>query len=595
MFVRRTPTRNRASGESYYTYRLVRTERVGGKVRQATLLNLGRHFRVAQQDWPGLCRRIEDLLSGQSALTRLPAELEKVAQRLATQLLVRSPAPREAAAPRFVEVDADSVEMLRPRSVGVEHAALHAMGAFGFGELLQGLGFNGGMRAAAIGSVIARMAAPGSERRSWKWLASVSGLGELIGVDFEAMPLMRLYRASDALLKHKSAIEAALFSRVQTLFALEPTVTLYDLTNTYFEGAVRGNPKAARGHSKEKRADCPLVTLGLVLDGSGFVRRSQVFAGNAVEARTLASMLSDLQAPKGALVVLDRGIATEENVAWLKANGYRYLVVARQARRAFDFPQATEFVSASGERLRVHKQIEGDEARLYCHSSGREQKEAAISAKLTRRFEAGLESLAAALTRPRTDKRADRLHERIGRLKERCQGIGQHYRVELHTEGDNALALTWKRLPRPASQLTNPGVYCLRTNELGWDEEKLWRTYVMLTDLEAVFRSLKSELGLRPIYHSKEARTDGHLFITVLAYQFVQFLRTQLKAQGIHDSWTSLRAIFGVQRRVSAAFTQRDGRTLNVRKATLAEPDLQRLYEALGIDPAPGATRKLVA
>jgi transposase len=551
---------------------------------------------VAQPDWPGLCRRIEDILGGQSALTRLAPELEELAQRLAAQLLVRSPTP-EGSPRRFVEVDPDSIQMLRARSVGVEHAGLHAMDALGFAQLLGRLGFNEGMRAAAIGSVIARMAAPGSELASWKWLRHESALGELVGADFEAMPLMRLYRVSDALLKHKSAIETALFSRVETLFGLEATVTLYDLTNTYFEGAVRANPKAARGHSKEKRTDCPLVTLGLVLDGSGFVRRSQVFAGNAVEARTLTQMLNDLDAPKAALVILDRGIATEENLDWLKAQGYRYLVVARAAKRQFDPRQAAEFVSASGERLRVQKVIEGKEARLYCHSSGRSQKEAAIAGKLTRRLEAGLEKLAAGLSRPRTDKRLDRLHERIGRLKQRCQGIGQHYAIEVHSDanGKTARALTWQRLPRPASQLTDPGVYVLRTNELSWEPERLWRTYVMLTDLEAVFRSLKSELGLRPIYHSKEARTDGHLFITVLAYQFVQFIRTQLAAQGIHESWASLRAIFAVQRRVTAAFTQRDGRTLNVRKATLAEPQLERLYEALGIDAAPGGTRKLIA
>lgn len=507
MFVRRTSTRNRASGESYHTYRLVRTERVGGKVRQVTLLNLGRHFCLAQQDWPGLCRRIDDILSGQSALTRLPSELEELAQRLAAQLVVRSPAAREAPA-RFVEIDPDSVELLRPRSVGVEHVGLHAMRALGFGVLLERLGFNATLRHTAMASVIARMAVPGSERASWKWLRQESALGELLGVDFEAMTLMRLYRVSDALLKHKTEIEAGLFSQVQTLFALEPTVTLYDLTNTYFEGAVRANAKAARGHSKEKRADCPLVALGLVLDGSGFVRRSQVFAGNAVEARTLASMLTDLDAPKAALVILDRGIATAENIAWLKANGYRYLVVARQAPRAFDPQQAaTEFVSASGEHLRVQKVLEAEEARLYCHSAGREEKEAAITTKLARRFETGLEKLATGLARARTDKRTARLHERIGRLKERCQGIGQHYQIEVQTDGDKARALSWTRVPRPASQLTAPGIYCLRTNELAWDAEKLWRTYVMLTDLEAVFRSLKSELGLRPIYHSKEART----------------------------------------------------------------------------------------
>ena len=141
---------------------------------------------------------------------------------------------------------------------------------------------------------------------------------------------------------------------------------------------------------------------------------------------------------------------------------------------------------------------------------------------------------------------------------------------------------------------THPGVYCLRTNELNWDEATLWRTYTMLADLEAVFRSLKSELGLRPVYHHKEERTEGHLFITVLAYQAVQSLRKKLKAKGITENWIRLRQTLSVQQRVTATFKQRDGRTLHVRKATVAEPKLQELYAVLGLSPSPGGVQKMI-
>ena len=147
------------------------------------------------------------------------------------------------------------------------------------------------MSAAAIGSIIARMAQPGSERATRRWLGERSALGELLGVEFATFGPMRLYRASDALMAHRQAIEHHLFDRAMDLFDLHPTVTLYDLSNTYFEGEARRQPKALRGHSKDKRTDCPLLTLGLVLDASGFVRRSQVFAGNVREHYTLAEML----------------------------------------------------------------------------------------------------------------------------------------------------------------------------------------------------------------------------------------------------------------------------------------------------------------
>ncbi len=165
----------------------------------------------------------------------------------------------------------------------------------GIDRILSELGLNGVQRDAAAGLLIGRMAAPGSELATWRWLRERSALGELLDVDFEAMPPIRLYRTSDLLVRHRDKIEAALFTNIQGLFGLPVTVTLYDLTNTYVEGTAAGNAKAARGWSKEKRFDCPLVTLGLVLDSSGFVRGSRMFAGNAAEAGTLQDMLKGLR------------------------------------------------------------------------------------------------------------------------------------------------------------------------------------------------------------------------------------------------------------------------------------------------------------
>jgi len=141
---------------------------------------------------------------------------------------------------------------------------------------------------------------------------------------------------------------------------------------------------------------------------------------------------------------------------------------------------------------------------------------------------------------------------------------------------------------------THSGVYCLRSNELTWNEEKLWRTYTMLTDLESVFRSLKSELGLRPVFHSKENRSDGHLFITVLAYQCVQAIRLNLKKAKINDSWTQLRETLAVQYRVTSSVRRKDGRTIHVRKSTIAEPGLMAIYKALAINPVPGGIKKRI-
>ena len=600
MFIRRTKTRTVGTQDHYFTYRLVRSVRRGDKVRQRTLLNLGAHFDLPPAQWSLLYQRLDDLLAGQATLMDYPEAVEEHAQRIVAQLISRQAetnidADDTSSAGELHRVDVDSLQLVRPRTVGVEHVALWAMQQVG---LPAQLGLNSRQQAAAVASIIGRLAAPGSERATHRWLRDTSALGDLLQVDFENYSLMQLYRASDALMAHREAIEAHLFGAAMTLFDLQPTVTLYDLTNTYFEGDAGSQEKAKRGHSKEKRSDCPLLTLGLMLDASGFVRRSQVFAGNVSEPHTLAEMLTALQAPKGALVVMDRGIATQDNITWLAEQGYRYLVVSRERKRTFDLASAMTVTTATQQTVHLHKVLseDGQEARLYCYSEAREQKEKAIAERFAKRFENALTTLSEGLSRPRTQKRIDKIWQRIGRLKEKSRGVAQHYDIDVTSseDGTQALAITWRRQPVNGSMLTHPGVYCLRSNQTDWDEETLWRTYITLTDLEAVFRSLKSELGLRPIYHHKALRTEGHLFITVIAYQLVQVIRRRLRQHGQHESWTLLRRILNGQQRITATFRRADDCALHVRKATVAEPPQREIYQALGISETPGGIQKTI-
>jgi len=323
-----------------------------------------------------------------------------------------------------------------------------------------------------------------------------------------------------------------------------------------------------------------------------------MFAGNAAEAGTLQDMLTGLATPDGALVIMGAGIATAANITWLKEQKYRYPVVSRERGRQFDPDQAIDTLTASNETVRLQRVLsaDGSEVRLYCHSEGRETKEAAISARFVTSFEAGLEKLSAGLRKPRAQKKLADIQQRIGRLKEKSRGIGQHYEITVTPDetGKKAASMTWEKTPVEGSMLTHPGVYCLRSNETTWDAQTLWHTYTMLTDLEAVFRGLKSELGLRPVYHHTEDRTEGHLFITVLAYQLVQAIRRKLEAAGETMSWNRLRENLSVQRRITATFQQRDGHTMHVRKATVAEPVLRRIYQALGIEASAGQVRRLM-
>jgi transposase len=491
------------------------------------------------------------------------------------------------------------LDLVRPRSVGVEHAALEILRELGLDRQLAGLGFNGPQQAAALGTIVARMAAPGSERATEAWLKDHSGLGELIDYDYERMSPMQLYRVSDQLLKHKEELERFLYDRERTLFDFDEVITLYDLTNTYFEGLGTMNANAARGKSKEKRSDCPLVTLALVLDGSGFPKRSEVFPGNASEPATLAQMIQKLapeQAEQPPTVVLDAGLATEDNLAWLVEQGYRYIVVSRKRQRQFDRDQAVTVKDQGDTCVEVQRVINPDtgEVELYCHSSQRENKERGIDERFSGRFEKELNKLADGLHKKRTVKRYDKVIERIGRLKQKYARAAQYYEITVDKDEKtgNASAIRWKRI-KPVNE-TFPGVYCLRSNQTEWSEALLWRTYTMLTDLEAVFRSLKSELGLRPVFHQTTDRVSGHLFISVLAYHLVHAIRLQLKACHIDLSWASIRHELEGQLRVTVELKRADGRTVHVRKATRPEPRQQRLYDALGIPHRPGRTETTV-
>jgi transposase len=604
MYIRRTSIKSRRDGEPYYTYRLVESVRSDDRVRQRTLLNLGRHFDVPREQWAALSQRIEQLVGRQNELvpSGLEAQWEEMAQRYAAQVIrakARLDEGRSAEAADYQTLDVESLDLVRPRSVAIEHVALEALRQIGLDTKLEALGFNGRQLAVAIGTLVGRMTAPGSELATYHWLQHHSGLGELIDYDFSRTHLMQLYRISDQLLKHKEALEAFLYARERTLFDFEEVITLYDLTNTYFEGTGQGNGNAALGKSKEKRSDCPLVTLALVLDGSGFPKRSEVFAGNASEPQTMAQMVGKLAEDKTSsppTVVLDAGIATEENIAWLVEHHYRYLVVSRKRHREFN-PDEAVLVKAEGDlRVRAQRIINADtgEVELYCHSSQREKKEQGIAELFAKRFEEALEKLAGGLHKKGTVKRYDKVLERLGRLQEKYSRAAKYYEITVEHDpvSGKATALHWQR--HKSIDDTLPGVYCLRTNQDQWDEATLWRTYTMLTDLEAVFRCLKSELGLRPVYHHNTDRVSGHLFISVLAYHLVHTIRFQLKACNIHLGWEGLCRELAGQDRVTVELKRADGKTLHIRKSTRPEPRQQVIYDALGISDRPGKTEKAI-
>lgn len=665
MFIRKSKTRTR-DGTDYYALRLVRNERIDGRVKQTTLLNLGQQFELPAEHWPAFCARLAALVS--PSLVDLPdadPEIEAAARRYAARLLPASvdtelgavqrrhrpaapampptegpahpdlfaapSAPSESApatAPQWV--DADSLEHLEVRSIGVETVALHAIRKLGIEAELRRAGLRRIDLAAAIGQLVARMAAPASERRTHAWLQQRSALSEICGFDFGRLSLTRLYQVGNALWKARPVLERAVYGTLKRQLGLDDTIALYDLTNTYFEGLGKANPSAMRGASKEGRSGAPLMSLGLVLDGQGFIQKSEVFAGNVRESATLQGMLTGLGAAPGALVVLDRGFVSKASLAWLAAKGYRYLVMSKDRRDLSD--AATCIDNAQGEAIRIER-IEVDvpddeipapaasdpvqtasrdetpadvtsdatsntptevaapprptrrEALLICHSAARAEKESAMVTTQRKRFEAAILALSAGLSKPRGARTLKAVHQRIGRIKARYSMVARHYDLQIDDDGKQVTTLRAVYAAKPSSKAKLPGHYVLRSNDLSLSAEAMWRTYIQLTEVESVFRSLKSELGLRPVYHQLETRCKAHLWISVLAYQCVQYLRTQLKQAGIHHSWASLRTELNAHQRIWTRAARKDGGHLHLKQNQQASSTVRAIYTALGIVP----------
>jgi transposase len=607
MFIRKV-TQKARKRKKYYTYKLVESIRTERGPRQRDILNLGVDFDLPREQWKALANCTEEIITGQRPLIDYPKEIRTLARRYAKKIIrvqASVVAEGEDILPDYVTIDVNSVDNEEIRTVGAEYVVYEAIKELKIDRKLRVLGLNRHQLATALGVIAGRMIVPGSERSTHYWLQNVSALDELMGVDFSNLSLDRVYKVSDRLLKHKDALEKHLRWSEGQLFALEERIILYDLTNTFIEGSGKYNRKARYARSKDKRNDCLLVTLGLVLDMHGFPKKSRIFEGNVSEPKTMEMMIHGLAGENVSetsfikpTIVLDAGIASEENIQWLKDKYYPYIVVSRKKKK--EIPSEVTMVAVKEDdktntvfvKAGLVKNHETGELELYCHSIDKEKKEESIKTKFQERFEAELLKARNALHLRNGTKRYDKVVERIGRLKEKYKLVSHTYKIiiEKDTEMDKAKNITWSLKKREKTS----GIYCLRTDRKDLNEQQIWDIYTMLTDIEDAFRCMKSELGLRPIYHQKEPRCDGHIFITLLAYHLLHTIRFKLRQRGVRFCWTTICEQLSTQVRVSTTMKRKDGKTIHIRKSSKAEPSHQAIYDALNLPHQPGRTVKTI-
>jgi transposase len=436
--------------------------------------------------------------------------------------------------------------------------------------------------------VLARFCAPSSELKIAESWYGKTALDDLLGVPGEKVNEDRLYRALDALLPHKDELCRHLQTRYGELFGSAFDFLFYDITSTYFEGTTNGNPQAKRGYSRDSRPDCPQVLIGLVATKEGLPIAFEIFDGNRTDVTTPQEMVQVMEAKYGKanrVWVLDRGMVSEDNLEFLRTSGARYLVgTPRSLLKKFEehlLDQSWEEVQA-GVEVKLCPSPEGtEETFVLCRSLGRKEKENAILNRFVKRLGDKLAKLA---ERAEQGKIRDRqkVERQIGRLLERNSRAAGLFTVTVMEKNTRLSIDIQRNEDRYEWAVKTGGSYLLRTNWRETDPKVLWRTYIQLTQVEDAFRTTKHDLGMRPIFHQKQDRTQTHILVCFLSLVLWRTLQQWMKASGLGTSPRKLLEEMRELKSLDVLLPARD-KTIRLRVVATAPPELKVLLQRMRI------------
>jgi len=518
-------------------------------------------------------------------------------------------------------IDINSIRNKDVREVGAEWMSYQAIAQLQISTFLEHQGWGPDDIQLAESHIISRAVYPASELETTRWIKENSSVCEVTGYDMDSLTKDRLYRISKKLYSVKEQLEEHLSVRTNELFDIEDKIVLYDLTNTYFEGRKLGSKLAQYGRSKEKRSDAKLVVLALVVNPEGFIKYSSILEGNMADSKTLEGMINKLRiktsvSAKKALVVIDAGIASEENLAMIKAKGYDYLCVSRSNLKSYIMEAGTAIVTVTDNKkqkidLCRIKSGRNTDYYLKVESQAKEAKERSMNQQFRIRFEAGLQKITGSLTKKGGVKQESKVHERIGRLKQKYPSIHSYFDIEVKTNEVSAQKskkknslVTMERM-RVVTDIkwavkqdvdinARSGVYFLRTSLESNTEEIVWQFYNTIREIEAAFRVLKTDLDLRPIYHKKDDSTMAHLHLGLLAYWVVNTIRHQLKKEGIHSGWREIVRTMNTQKAVTTLAQNVHDEVIMIRRCSEPIHQVRIIYDALKYKYAPFKKKKSV-
>ncbi len=613
MFIREKTTKNRSTGVSYTKHQLVRSVRDGSSVRQEIVMELGK-LDLDRSQWKKLAHVLSMRLSGSDSLFESDDKIKEIADGAITNYSCVQGSKSEKAeileTGDFRNVDLSSVSASEVKSLGPELLATSFYDHLGIAKVLGECGFDDKEAALAKAVICARLIDPGSDLFTWRYLGTNTALPELIGDHITDIGKDAVYEIADALYDNRCAIESFLTKKETELYP-GARLFLFDLTNAYFEGRALHNDLAHYGHSKEKRYDCTLVSLALLVDDRGLPVYSRIYPGNQSEPETLTDVLESIKdllklglfREDSPTVIMDKGIATKDNIALVQSYGLAYLVITRSdsAKKYLDeFKEAgesfTPVTNSSDEIIYLKDASDADTNRVLCISERRGMKEQAISDQRTSRFISDLERLSKSV-RAGTYVQLKTVERRIGRLCNIHRSIARRYTIEVITNDSNKVTDV---MVSPRSELIDAsktlyGAYVIETNRKDLTAEEIWHLYMTLTKVEGAFRALKSDLGLRPIYHQLGRRTAAHLFISVLAYHLYSAITMTLNKAGDTRSISTILTELKTHSRLTVMLTDNQAQIHHLRISSTPDPAQRKIYEILGVKDPLKRQKKIVA
>ena len=593
-------------------YRLIESYRdITGRVCQRTILAAGflddLSAEQLNQIQRGLKLRIEGLSNTLFAEETDPVVAVHIAQfyhQLTKEKRIDVPAAGNQNK-HWQTIDINSIRNKDVRELGGEWLCYQAIRQLKLDGFLHSRGWSPEQVSLAITHLISRAVYPASEYKTSHWIKENSAVCEITGYDVNKITKDRLYSISQALYAEKDSLEQYLSKKTNELFDLQDKIMLYDLTNTYFEGEKRHSSKARFGRSKEKRSDARLIVLAVVINPEGFIKYSTIYEGNKADCKTMADMIEKLRlstslTEKRALVVIDAGIATDENLRLIREKGYDYLCVSRSAIKDYVIEPGNDSVTITdkkNQKIELCKVSVDNNTDYYLRvkSQAKRIKEMAMSSRFKDRFEQGLTKIECSLHKKGGVKKLDKVYERIGRLKQKYPSIHRFYQIEAKSNKNNNIATSLHWNIKPVSDPDqDSGTYFLRTSLGEPDENMVWLFYNIIREIEYTFRVLKTDLDIRPIFHQNDESAMAHLHLGLLAYGLVNTIRYQLKKENIRSSWSEIVRIMNTQKCVTTIAQNKQDELIMIRKSSEPEVKAKQIYDALHYKSVPFIKRKSV-